>query len=74
MWDLATIIRMNDEAWRASKEKNAIKESLEASIQRNEGVWDPEKGVFGQTTYLRSVYEGERNGHSPQGGKGEALS
>lgn len=74
MWDLETIIRMNNEAWRSSKEKNAVKKSLEASIQRNEGIFNSEKRVFGQTTYLRSVYEGESNGHSSQGREGEALS
>ena len=74
MWDLETIIRMNNEAFRAAKEKNSAKACLEASIERNEGIWNPEKGIFGQVTYLRSVYEGELDGHPPQGGTGEALS
>ena len=73
MWDLETIIRINNEAWRASKKKNSTEARLEASIQRNEGIWDPEKGIFGQVTYLRSVYEGEVDRHPPQGGSGEIL-
>lgn len=74
MWDLETIIRINNEAWRASQKKNAIKKGIEASIQRNEGIQHFEEGVFGQTTFVRSVYEGESNGHSSQGREGEALS
>ena len=74
MWDLETIIRINNEAWWASKKKDSTEACLEASIERNEGIWDPEKGIFGQVTYLRSVYEGELDRHPPQGGTGEALS
>lgn len=73
MWDLETIIRINNEAWEASKKKNPASSCLEASIERNEGIWDPEKGIFGKVTYLRSVYEGKIDGHSPQGGSRETL-
>jgi hypothetical protein len=73
MWDLATIIRMNNEAFRSAKEKNSAKTCLEASIERNEGIWNPEKGIFGKVTYLRSVYEGEIDRHPSQGGEGETL-
>jgi len=64
---------MNDEAFRAFKKKNPTKACIEASIERNEGIWDPEKGIFGKVTYLRSVYEGEIDRHPPQGGPGETL-
>jgi hypothetical protein len=73
MWDLETIIRMNNEAFRAAKEKNPIKACLEASIKRNAGLWDTTIRVPGETTYLRSVYEGEVDGCSPQSGTGETL-
>ncbi len=73
MWDLETIIRMNNEAWEASKKKNPFASCLEASIERNEGIWDPEKGISGKVTYLRSVYEGKVDRHSSQGGSGETL-
>lgn len=64
---------MNNEAFRSAKEKNSAKTCLEASIERNEGIWNPEKGIFGKVTYLRSVYEGEIDRHPSQGGEGETL-
>ena len=59
MWDLQTIIRMNDEAQRAFEKKNAIAQGEQKEAEGNEGVRDPESGVFGETTFVRSVYEGE---------------
>ena len=59
MWDLQTIIRMNNEAQRAFEEKNSFAQGEQEKAKGDEGVWDPEKGIFGQVTYLRSVYEGE---------------
>ena len=73
MWDLETIKRMNDEAWRSAQEKNSLKACLEASIKRNEGIFDRESQVSGGVIYLRSLYEGEVDGCSPQGGAGETL-
>ena len=58
MWDLETIIRINNEACSAQKEDSTAKGEQEKT-SGDEGVWDPERGVFGQVTYLRSVYEGE---------------
>lgn len=72
MWDLETIIRMN-EARRPIKKKDSIEACIEASIQRNEGVFDTEERVFDQSSYVRSVYEGERDGCSSQSGTGETL-
>jgi len=59
MWDLQTIIRMNDEAQRAFEKKNTIAQGEQKEAEGNERVWDPESGVFGETTFVRSVYEGE---------------
>jgi len=73
MWDLETIIRINNEAWRSAKEKDAIKACLEASIKGNEGVLGEKDRIFDGTSYLRSVYEGEVYGCSPQGREGETL-
>lgn len=73
MWDLETIIRMNNEAFRAFKKKDSTEACLEASIKRNEGIWNPEKGIFGKVTYLRSVYEGKVDRHTPQSRSGEIL-
>lgn len=50
---------MNDEAWRAAKKEDPTTKGEQEETSGDEGVWDPEKGVFGQVTYLRSVYEGE---------------
>lgn len=66
MWDLETIIRMNNEAFRAAKAKNSLEACIEASIERNERIFSSEKRVFGKTTYVRSVYEGEIDRHPPQ--------
>ncbi len=72
MWDLQTIIRMNNEAWRAFK-KNSIAKGQQKKTDRDEGVLDSKDRVFEQASYLRSVYEGERNGCSPQSRSGETL-
>lgn len=71
MWDLKTIIRINEE--RKTFEKNSSPQGIKEKIKGNEGVFDTEDRVFKQASYLRSVYEGERNGCSPQGGPGETL-
>jgi len=59
MWDLQTIIRMNNEAWRATKKEDPTKKGEQEETGGDEGVWDPEKGIFGKVTYVRSVYEGK---------------
>ena len=73
MWDLLTIIRLNNEAFWASKKKDSTKEGQQEETERNEGVWDTTIRVPGETTYLRSVYEGEVDRHTSQGGTGETL-
>jgi hypothetical protein len=73
MWDLETIIRINSEAFRASQKKNSPAQSEQEEAERNAGVWDTKDRVYGKASYLRSVYEGELNRHSPQGGTGETL-
>jgi len=73
MWDLETIIRMNNEAFRSSKTQNTPSQSKQEETERNAGVWDIEDRVFEQTSYLRSVYEGELDRHTPQSRSGETL-
>jgi hypothetical protein len=73
MWDLETIVRINHEAWRSAKKKDSLKACLEASIKRNEGIFRTQDRVFRETSYLRSVYEGEVDGCSSQGREGETL-
>jgi len=73
MWGLTEIIRINNEAQRAFEAKNPTAADLKAPSERNEGIWDPEKGIFGKVTYVRSMYEGCINGCSPQSEEGEEL-
>ena len=74
MWDLATIIRMNNEAWRAAQKKNPNEAGKQKKTRGNAGIWPLKASVFGEASSLRSVYEGERDGHSPQGREGKELS
>jgi len=50
---------MNNEAWRATKKEDPTKKGEQEETGGDEGVWDPEKGIFGKVTYVRSVYEGK---------------
>ena len=63
---------MNNEAF-AIKKKNSTPKSQQEETEGNEGVRDSEKRVFGKVTYLRSVYEGEVDRHSPQSWSGKIL-
>ena len=72
MWDLATIIRMNHEK-ESAKKKDSIATREQKTIKGNEGVLSEKDRVFDGTSYLRSVYEGEVYGCSPQGREGETL-
>jgi len=73
MWDLETIIRINNEAFWSAKTQNTLAESKQEEAERNAGVWDTTDRVYKETSYLRSVYEGDGDGCSPQGRKGETL-
>ena len=59
MWDLQTIIRINNEAQRAFEKKNSSAQGKQKEAEGDERIWDPEGGVFRETTFVRSVYEGE---------------
>jgi hypothetical protein len=52
MWNLQTIIRINNE-------KDSAAQGEQETPKGDEGELDPEEGVFGKVTYVRSVYEGE---------------
>ena len=58
MWDLETIIRINNEAC-SSQKKDSSAQSEQEETGGNERVWDPERGIFKEVTFVRSVYEGE---------------
>ena len=72
MWDLETIIRINSEAY-ATKTQNTVAQSQQEEVERDAGIWDTEERVFKETSYLRSVYEGEDIRCPSQGRQGETL-
>jgi len=41
------------------REKKSTEKSKQETAEGDEGILDPEEGVFGEVTYVRSVYEGE---------------
>ncbi len=73
MWDLETIIRLNNEAQWASEKKNAYKASQRQEAERRQGIFEQEIAVFDGASFVRSVYEGELDGCSSQSRSGEEL-
>lgn len=71
MWDLKTIVRINDEAFRAFKKKNPDAKSQQKKAEREQGVFCASEGVLEETTNLRGMYDGGINGCPPYGQKGE---
>lgn len=41
------------------KKKDSTEAGKQEATEGDEGIFDPEEGVFGEVTYVRSVYEGE---------------
>jgi len=72
MWDLETIIRINSEAY-ATKTQNTVAKSKQKEAERNAGIWNPKDRIFKETSYLRSVYEGEDIRCPSQVRSGETL-
>ena len=71
MWDLRTIVRINNEAFRAFKKKNPVAKSEQEKAKREQGVFCASEGVSEETTNLRSMYDGGGNGCSPYGQEGQ---
>ncbi|MBL18694.1 MAG: hypothetical protein CMC82_02545 [Flavobacteriaceae bacterium] len=74
MWDLETIIRINNEAQWAFEKKNAYEAHQRQEEERGKRVCEEETAVFDGFTNLRSLYEGEIDGCSSQSRSGEELS
>jgi len=72
MWDLKTIIRMNNEK-ESIKKKDSTSSREQKAIKGNERVQHLEDRVFNKASYLRSVYEGTVNRCASSGGTGETL-
>lgn len=73
MWDLGTIIRMNNEAFRAFKEKNSLASREQEEAEGDEGVCYFTQGFPGKVASMRSVHESKVNRCSSQGQAGEEL-
>ena len=65
MWDLRTIIRINDEAQKAFEEKNSNEAREQEEAKRRQGIFEEEVAVFDGASFVRSVYVGEVDGCSP---------
>ena len=70
MWDLRTIIRINDEAQKAFKEKNSNQAREQEEAKRRQGIFEEEVAVFDGASFVRSVYEGEVDRYSPHSRSG----
>ena len=73
MWDLETILRINDEAQGAFEKKNAYEAHQRQEAQRRQGVLEEEIAVFDGASFVRGVYEGGVTGCPPQSGTGREL-
>ena len=73
MWDLTTILRINNEAQRAFEEKDAYEASQRQEAKRRERIFEEEVAVFDGASFVRGMYDGKINGHSPHRGKGKEL-
>ena len=67
MWDLDTIIRINNE-------KNSSQASKQKTGEGDESVLREKKRVPRETFHLRGLHEGEIDRCSSQRGQGEKLS
>lgn len=74
MWDLETIIRMNNEAQEAFEKKNAYETHQRKEANRVKGIFAEEVAVFDGTSFVRSMYDGTLDRRSSQGKEGEKLS
>tara|TARA_Y100000004_G_scaffold165945_1_gene197234 strand:- start:7624 stop:7848 length:225 start_codon:yes stop_codon:yes gene_type:complete len=74
MWDLETIIRMNNEAQEAFEKKNAYEAHQRQEAQGIKRICEQEVAIFDGASYVRSVYNGSLDGRASQGKTGEELS
>lgn len=74
MWDLDTILRINNEAQRTFEKKNAYEAHQRQEAERIQGIFEEEVAVFDGASFVRSVYEGEVDGCTSHSRSGEELS
>lgn len=73
MWDLETILRINNEAQRAFEKKNTLKACEQEEAKRRQGIFEEEIAVFDGTSYVRGLYEGKVDGCSSHSWSGDKL-
>lgn len=73
MWDLETILRINNEAQWAFEKKNALEAHEQKEAERKQRILEEEVAVFDGASYVRSVYEGKLDGHTPHSRSGGEL-
>lgn len=73
MWDLATILRMNNEAQRAFEEKNSYETRKRQEEERGKRILEEEILVFDGASYVRGMYEGKVDGCSSHSWSGDKL-
>jgi len=73
MWDLATIIKINNEAQWAFEKKNAYEAYQRQEKERRERIFQEEVAVFDSTSFVRGMYEGEVDGCSSHSRSGDSL-
>lgn len=73
MWDLATIIRINNEAQWAFEKKNAHEAYLREEEERRKRILEEEVAVFDSASFVRGVYEGKVDGCSSHSWSGDQL-
>lgn len=71
MWDLKTIVRINNEAFRAFKKKNPVTTSEQEKAKGEQGILCSSEGFSEKATNLRSMYDGSSDGHTPHGQAGQ---
>lgn len=73
MWDLATILRMNNEAQWAFEKKNAHEACIREEEERRKRICEEEILVFDSASFVRGMYEGKLDGCSSQSWSGDKL-
>lgn len=73
MWDLATILRINNEAQRAFEEKDAYEANQRQEAKRRQGVFEEEVAVFDGFSYVQGMYDGAIDGRPPHSRSGGEL-
>lgn len=73
MWDLTTILKINNEAQRAFEKKNAYEASQRQEAERRKRICEQEIAVFDGASFVRGMYYGKVDGCSSHSGSGGEL-